>query len=232
MKTAGLVGGIGPESTIEYYRFLVAGFQARVPGNHYPPVVINSIDMTAMLDFAGRGDFQGLADFLTPEVERLAAAGARFAAFASNTPHVVFDEVRRRASIPLVSIVEAACDATAEAGYKRVGLFGTRFTMQGTFYPTVFARRGIEVLTPGDDERAYIHERYMGELLKGVLKPETRDRLVSIATVLRDRDGIDALILGGTELPLILRGVEVPGLPFLDTTSIHVARLLNAMLED
>ncbi len=231
MKTAGLVGGIGPESTIEYYRFLVAGFQARVPENHYPPVVINSIDMTTMLDFAGRGDFAGLADFLTPEVERLASAGAAFAAFASNTPHVVFDEVRRRTSIPLVSIVEATCDAAADAGYTRVGLFGTRFTMQGTFYPTVFERRGIEIRTPGDEERAYIHDRYMGELLKGVLKPETRERMVSIAMALRDREHIEALVLGGTELPLILRGVEVPDLPFLDTTSIHVARILSAMLD-
>lgn len=231
MKTAGLVGGIGPESTIEYYRFVVARFQARVPGNHYPPLVINSIDMTTMLDLVGSRQFDALVGFLLPEVERLARAGAAFAAFASNTPHVVFDEVRKRAPIPLLSIVEAACDATAAAGYRRVGLFGTRFTMQGTFYPEVFEARGIRVAVPSPAEQEYIHDKYMTELLRGVLLPETRTRLIEIATALREREAVEALILGGTELPLILRGVSIPGLPLLDTTSIHVERIVSAMLE-
>lgn len=231
MKTAGLVGGIGPESTIEYYRFVVARFQARVPGNHYPPIVINSIDMTTMLDFVGARQLDALVDYLVPEVERLARAGAAFAAFASNTPHVVFDEIRERSPIPLISIVESTCDEAAARGYKRVGLFGTRFTMQGTFYPKVFDARGITLATPPLAEQEYIHDKYMNELLRGVLLAETRTRLVEIASDLRARENVEALILGGTELPLILRGVAIPGLPLLDTTSIHVERIVSAMLE-
>ncbi|HEX8852776.1 MAG TPA: amino acid racemase [Pyrinomonadaceae bacterium] len=232
MKMLGIVGGIAPESTVEYYRAIVALYRARQADGSYPPVVINSIDMKKMLDFIAAGRFAEVTEYLLEEEGRLARAGAEFALLASNTPHVVFKRLQSRSPVPLVSIVESACEAAEAQGLKRVGLFGTRFTMQGSFYPEVFARRGIALVVPEAGEQDYIHDKYMSELVNGVFLPETRAGLLSIAVRLREREGIEGLILGGTELPLILHEGSAEGrLPFLDTARIHaqaaVARMLS-----
>ena len=163
---------------------------------------------------------------MAEEIERLARAGADFGALASNTPHIVFDELRRRSPIPLISIVESTCNAAQVLGLKRVGLFGTRFTMLGRFYPDVFARSGLTVVVPEEDEQTYIHEKYMKELLNNIFLPETRQGLLAIVDRMKAADNIEGLILGGTELPLVLRDVEHEGIPFLDTTRIHVERIV------
>lgn len=230
MKTAGLIGGIGPESTIEYYRFLIDGWRARAGEGRDPSILINSVDLPRLIGMMQKGDHAGVVEYLAPEIERLARGGAAFAALASNTPHIVFDDLRRRSSIPMISIVEAARDAAIDLGLKRLGLFGTRFTMQATFYPEVFAARGLSVAVPDPDDQAYIHDKYMSELLKGLILPETRDGLIAIARRLRERHGVEGIILGGTELPLILRDAPGVGVPWLDTTRIHVDRILAAML--
>ena len=161
--------------------------------------------------------------------ERLARAGADFGALAANTPHIVFDQLRARSPIPLISIVEATCDRARELGLKRVTLFGTRFTMQAGFYPEVFAGSGIDLVIPGQADQDYIHEKYMDELLQNIFLPETRQGLLAIVDRMKARDGIDGLILGGTELPLILRGAE-SDIPFLDTTRIHVDRIVEELI--
>jgi hypothetical protein len=146
VKTLGIIGGIAPESTVEYYRGLVAAYRERVRDGSYPSIVIDSIDLKKMLDLIGAGALEEVTDYLAAELGRLARAGASLALLASNTPHVVFDELRRRSAVPLVSIVEAACGEAKALGLRRVGLFGTRFTMQGRFYPDVFSREGIELV--------------------------------------------------------------------------------------
>lgn len=225
-----MIGGIGPESTLEYYRFLIAEYRARVPDGSYPPILINSIDLTRLLTLIAASDLEAVVEYLATEVTKLARAGADFAVLASNTPHIVFDEIRRRSPIPMLSIVEATCEAARALALQRVGLFGTRFTMQGQFYRHVFSRHAIEVVVPEPDDQAYIHEKYMGELVKGLVLPETRDGLLAIARRLRERERVEAIILGGTELPLILRDAPNPGIPFLDTTTIHVKRIVAEML--
>jgi aspartate racemase len=169
-------------------------------------------------------------NYLVAEIERLARAGVDFGALASNTPHLVFDELRRRSPIPLISIVESACDAARALGLQRVGLFGTRFTMQARFYPDVFAKAGITILVPPEDEQAYIHEKYMKELLNNIFLPETRQRLLAIVERMKAEDNVEALILGGTELPLILRDTEYHGIPVLDTTKTHVERIVAELV--
>jgi aspartate racemase len=222
MKTIGMVGGIGPESTIDYYRLLIAAYRELRPDGSYPAIVVNSVDLKTVLDFVGAGQRARLAEFLGGAVDALARAGAEVGFLASNTPHLVFDEVARRSPIPLVSIVESARDRATALGLNRVGLFGTRFTMQASFYADAFAQAGMEVVTPQPEEQDYIHERYLGELVAGILLPETRAGLLAIAERMKTRDGIEALILGGTELPLILRGGNDIGIPLLDTAQIHV----------
>jgi aspartate racemase len=231
MKIAGIVGGIAPESTIEYYRLIVQEYRARKPDGGYPRVIINSIDLTKMIGMISAGDLPGVTEYLASEVERLERAGADFGVLASNTPHVVFNEVRRRTRIPLISIVDAARDQAKRLGLSRLGLFGTRFTMQGRFYPDVFEQAGITLVAPKSDEQEYIHEKYFSELVNAVFLPETRERLLSIAERMRTQDDIQGVILAGTELPLILREVDRRGMAFLDTTRIHVEKIVQALLD-
>jgi aspartate racemase len=229
MKTLGLVGGTGPESTIEYYRLLVAKYREQADGNS-PPLVINTVNLKNMIEWMTAGELAKVTDYLSDAIDKLRLAGADLAALTANTPHIVFDELQARSALPLISIVEAACDKVQELNLKTVALFGTRFTMQAPFYPTVFSRSDVKLVLPNDEEQHYIHEIYMGELLKDVFRPETRARLLAIADEMRERDQIEAVILGGTELPLVLRDEQHNGMPLLDTTRIHVERLVTEML--
>jgi aspartate racemase len=230
MKTVGIVGGIAPESTVEYYRLLIASYREKKRDGSYPRILINSIDMKKMLDLIAAKELAEMTEYLLGEVRKLARAGADFGLLASNTPHLVFEDLRRQSPIPLLSIVEAACEAAQALKLKKVGLFGTRFTMQGGFYPEVFTKQGIEIILPTLDDQNYIHEKYMGELVNGVFLDETRERLLLIVERLKAKDGIQGLILGGTELPLILREEFARKVPFLDTTKIHVERAVALML--
>jgi len=230
MKTVGLIGGTGPESTIEYYRYIIDGYRERQPDGSYPSIIINSVDLNRLITWINAGELRAIADYLAGEIERLARAGADFAALAANTPHIVFDQLRERVSLPLVSIVEAACDKVQALGLERPGLFGTRFTMQGRFYPDVFSRSGVPLIMPNEEEQAFIHEKYFGELLKNIFTPETRAQLLEIVDRMKQRDEIDGLILAGTELPLLLRDAEHNGIPLLDTTRIHVEKIVARLL--
>ncbi len=226
MKTIGVIGGIGPESTIEYYRQLIADYRARARDGSYPLIVINSVNLKVLLDLFEVSDLVRVTEYMVREIHKLAAAGAEVGLLAANTPHIVFDEIQRQSPIPLVSIVEATREAAKAAGLKRLGLFGTRFTMQANFYPTVFSAANIELVVPNAKDQDYIHEKYFSELVKGAILSETRDGLLAIVNRLKVQERIDGLILGGTELPLILGDVTGQGIPFLDTTKIHVHAVL------
>ena len=228
MKILGVIGGIAPGSTIEYYRLLVEGWRQRMPG--YPPVLINSIDLDRMLGMVSSGAFEALTEYLSDEIQRLSRAGANLALLASNTPHIVFDRLSERSPIPLISIVDATCSAVRARGLKRPGLIGTRFTMRGSFYREVFSRFSISLITPSEGDQAFIHAKYIGELANGVFLTETRDRMLHVAARMRKELGMDGLILGGTELPLLLRADSLDGMPLLDTARIHVDDALARMM--
>ncbi|MBA3650735.1 MAG: amino acid racemase [Chthoniobacterales bacterium] len=230
MKTLGIVGGIGPESTIEYYRFILEGYRARVPDGSAPHLLIDSLDVSRAIALLDADDLAGLTNYLSAAIDRLARAGAEIALMAANTPHLVFDAVQQRSPIPLLSIVEAACDHSRGLGLKRLGLLGTGFTMRARFYPDVFARAGIDLVTPRADEQAIIHDKYIHELLKNQFLPETRRAFIGIIERMRADDDIAAVILAGTELPLLLRGAEPEGMRFLDTTLIHVKAAVAAIV--
>ena len=215
MKTVGIIGGVGPESTIEYYRFIIDAYREKKADDSYPSIIINSVDVNKYVSLATANQFDKFAADLSIEIERLARAGADFGVIAANTPHIVFDQLQHRATIPLLSIVEATREKAQSLGLKRIGLFGTRFTMTGGFYQKVFADAGLEIITPSEAEQNYIHEKYIGELLKNIFAEETRAGLLAIVADMRERAQIDALILGGTELPLILRESQQSEVPFL-----------------
>ena len=230
MKTLGLIGGTGPESTIDYYRLLTAQYREKADGAS-PHVIINSVYLQRMIAWMGANELDKVTDYLVSQFEILEKAGVDFAALTANTPHIVFDELKSRVNLPLISIVEAACERAQALGFKSVGLFGTRYTMQAPFYPKVFSRTDIRLVTPNAEEQDYIHEKYFGELLKDTFLPETRAKFLNIADEMKTRDGVEAIILGGTEIPLLLRTEEHNGIQLLDTTRIHVDRLIEEMLK-
>jgi aspartate racemase len=230
MKTLGIIGGLGPESTIDYYGRIIALYRERTGDGSYPQFIINSINMKKGLDFMEANNLAGMADYLLEELGKLARAGATFGLISANTPHIVFDEVALKSPISLISIVEATCAAAQARKLKRLALFGTRYTMQATFYPKVFSREGIELFVPGPEDQTYIHDKYLNELVSGRFLPETRAGLLAIVDRMKEKHDIDGVILAGTELPLILRDREHTGIPFLDTTQIHCEAAVTEML--
>jgi aspartate racemase len=227
MATVGIVGGLGPESTIDYYRRILEAWGRDDPATA-PSIVIDSLDVQRALHLVAR-DLPALTEYLLASLRRLAGANADFAAMTANTAHIVFDDLAARTPIPLVSIVEVCAQEAQQRGLRRLALLGTRFTMEATFYPTVCARFGISVVTPEDADRNWVHERYVGELLKGEFRDETRKEFVSLADRLRKDEGIDGVVLGGTELPLLLSSPEIAGVPALDTTALHVAAIVKRL---
>ena len=230
MKTLGIIGGIAPESTIEYYRLIIESYRAQNPDGNYPPLIINSINLKKMIELIEANKLAEITEYLLSELQKLARAGADIGLLASNTPHIVFDDLQHKSPIPLISIVQATCQTAQAMGLKKVGLLGTRFTMQGRFYPEVFSSRGIELVVPDINDQEYIHDKYMNELINGIFLDETRQGLLAIAERMKEKTGIQGVILGGTELPLILRDVNDLGIPLFDTTRIHVEQAVAQML--
>ena len=227
MATVGIVGGLGPESTIDYYRRILEGWKQQDPSST-PSIVIDSLDVQRGLRLVEH-DRPALVDYLLGSLRRLAGAGADFAAMAANTPHVVFDDLAARSPVPLVSIVEACAEEGRRRRLKRLGLLGTRFTMEGSFYPDVCARYGIAVVAPNAQERLWLHDRYVGQMLNGDFRDDTRQGVIALVGRLRDDEHIDGVILGGTELTILLPAPVVANLPALDTTALHVAAIVKRL---
>jgi aspartate racemase len=227
MAAVGIVGGLGPEATVDYYRRILAAWELEYPSSA-PSIVIDSLDAQRALKLVA-ADRQAFSDYLFASLQRLAGAGVDFAVLSANTAHIVFDDLSVRSPVPILSIVETCAAAAQRHGLKRVALLGTRFTMEATFYPEVCARNGVEVVIPTADERAWVHERYVGELLDGDFRENTRQAFISLVDRLRRDEGIEGVILGGTELPLLLRNTSIAGVPVLDTTGLHVAAIVQRL---
>ena len=230
MKTLGLIGGLGPESTIDYYQRIIALYRERTGDGHYPEFIVVSVDLRKGLDFMDANELSGMADYLLEAIGKLARAGAHFGIISANTPHIVFDDVATKSPIPLISIVEATCAAAKARKLQRLALFGTRYTMQASFYPKVLSHEGIDLLLPEPDDQNYIHDKYFSELVPGKFLPETRAGLLAVVDRMKAQSGIDGVILAGTELPLILRQPDHNDITFLDTTKIHVEAAIDEML--
>jgi aspartate racemase len=230
IKRIGLIGGIGPESTVDYYKGIINSFQTGYPDLGYPEIIIYSANLSELMEILEKKDRDRLVEWLSEKVAALQRAGAEFAAIGSNTPHAVFHQVRARSPIPMLSIVEETCRAAHSKKLKKPGLMGTRFTMESDFFQKPFAEKGIEVIVPEEKDQALIHKRLFSEIELGIIKESTRKELLTIVKKMVDRDSIDSLILGCTELPLILNKDEF-GIPFLNTTAIHVESIVNYCLE-
>lgn len=227
MKKIGLVGGIGPESTLDYYERIISAFRTDDAEPDYPEIILYSANLSELMAIMQTGDMARLSDWLVEKIQALHRAGADFAAIGSNTPHVVFEEVAARSPIPLVSIVEATRQKAARLGLKKLGLMGTQFTMQSDFYQRAFAIGGMSVIVPDAESQRLIQHRLETEIELGVLKDSTREELLAIARRMIEQDSAEGVILGCTELPLILTQDAYSGIPFLNTTAIHVESIIE-----
>jgi len=229
MKKLGLIGGTGPESTVIYYRELTSGVQRRLNRDEFPPLSIESLSVFEVLRFCERRDYDGLAAYLADGIRNLAAAGAELAAFTGITPHIVFDEVAKRSPIPLVSMVETACQYAIQKQYHKIALLGTLPTMQGDFVQKPFRAAGIAVITPNEAERNLIGRKIETELEYGIVKAETRMEFEKIARRLIAEENAEAIVLGCTELPLVFGEMPLP-VDKMDVMRIHIDALISEIV--
>lgn len=228
MKKLGLIGGTGPESTLLYYRKFVYEANKRTGDTFFPSLTIESINVYDVLALCSQKNYNELTRYLSRAVNNLAAAGAEVVALTGNTPHIVFNELQSCAPVPLVSIIDATCEEVKAQGLKKVGLLGTRFTMEADFFKRPFTEAGIEIVTPHAAEKNFIADKIHDELERGIIEPETRDRFISVIQRMYQKDGIEAIILGCTELPLLFAGTALP-VKALDTVDIHIESLFSAL---
>lgn len=229
-RVLGIVGGTGPESTIDYYRSLIATWRRRRPDGSYPRVIINSIEASRVFENLATAGFDEVGRDLGAAVAALEAAGCQRALLASNASHLAFERIDPTPAIAMIHIVDAAREAALRAGYRRVGLIGTRFVMESDLYPARLGPAGIDVVLPTPDERELVHGIYFGELVAGVIRAESRDALTKVVAAMRERDQIDAIVLGGTELALILIDPVCAGVPVLNTAQVHVDAAVDWLL--
>jgi len=226
-RTLGIVGGVGPEATADYYRRLIARWRERGPAGTYPSILLDSLNSKSALDALLEGDLEPTVRLFDASVARLAGGGAQLGLIASVTMHLAYDRIAAAAPIPMLSVLDALVTAARTGGIRRPGVLATRPTTEGTFFARPFAAAGIELVRPEEADRAYVHEIYFGELVKGRFTDETRARLVAVIERMKTRDEIDAIILGGTELPLVLGEPTYAGVPVLDATGVHVEAAID-----
>lgn len=229
MKRIGIVGGLGPESTIDMYRIITRTYLEKTHGQ-YPEVIIYCLNLKNFPCLGLSTGLHDIAEWLLKAVHALQSAGADFALIAANTPHIVFNRIEKLVSIPLLSIVETTCQVAKEKGIKRTGLLGTLTTMNASYYQEVFTRSNIEIVVPNDAEKEYIHDKLVTELVNNQIVEQTRQDFLAIIKRMIDEESIDGLILGCTEIPLLLAQDEF-GIPFLNTTMIHAKAAVEYSLQ-
>lgn len=226
MKTIGIVGGIGPESTLDYYRGIIDACKPDYAREGYPEILISSMNLKQLVAQAECGDWNGIARDIAARFEHLRAGGAVFGAIASNTPHRVFDAIQAATALPLISIVSETARSITDRNLTRICLLGTGFTMRSAYYQQELSRYGIETAVPAEDEISWIQEKLFTEIELGIIRDDTRSGLVTIMRRIAEEHGTQGVILGCTELPLILRPEDVPG-AYINTTRIHIDAIVR-----
>ena len=226
MKKIGLVGGTGPESTIMYYKELNSKIDEATGGKNMPELSIESVNFRRARELVSSEQHKELADYLSEKVNSLDESGAEIIALTAVTMHIVFDEIENNTKVSLVSIPKTICNEVMEKGYKKVGLLGTIFTMEQDFMKKDLRQAGIDVIVPDKSDRELIAKRIYEELEFGIVKESTLQEFNEIIKKLQDMYEIEAVVLGCTELPLILNDANC-SLPCLDSVAIHIKKLVE-----
>lgn len=226
MVKIGMIGGFGPESTLDYYRLLIETYRNEVGDGSNPEIVIYSMDVNKLITMIESKQWDATIEWLVDGLRVLDKSGADFGFISANTPHIVFDRIKELSPIPLLSIVEETFKVVEKLGIRKIGLIGTLFTMESDFYQKVFGKNDIQIIVPNQEEQQYIHHKLMTEIEFGNFLDETREGLLNIIKKMKDESSIEGLILGCTEFPLILTRDEF-GIPFFNTSKIHVDSIIR-----
>ncbi len=229
MKTIGIIGGLGPASTVEYYQWLNEGVNKALGGNNAAQIIISSVNGENIGKFRRTNDPEGEGKFFATEAKRLEQAGADFILIASNTSHKNAPYAQKAVSIPLIHLADATVEHVLSQGVKDVGFLGTSTTIDGDFYLPKFKDADINIIKPDDDAKAFMDDVIYGDLTKGIVKYEANAEFINVIGRLKDA-GAKAIILGCTELTLL--DLDSVDLPIFDTVKIHVDKALKLALED
>lgn len=232
MQKVGIVGGMGPESTVDYYQSIVSKFQERIGSKEdLPELFINSINMYKMFKFIVNERIEELINYLTDAVKNLENIGADFVVMSANTPHIVFEQVQQKVKVPMISIVKETYTRANELGLQKIGLLGTKFTMESDFFKKPFISNQKEIIVPNQLEQEYIHKKIVEELENGIVNNETKKEFLNIIIQMINRDDIQGVILGCTELPMLIKQDDL-NIPQLNTTEIHVNKIVDTIFMD
>jgi aspartate racemase len=224
-KTIGILGGMSPESTVAYYEYITRTYTQRYGDYGYPEILIHSVSFQPYVDWPNQDRWDLVAQGLSQAAQRLEAAGADFILIATNTMHLVFDQVQATVGVPMLSLLDATGTAIQMSGIQTVGLLGTKVTMEKPFYQEALSRQGISVLVPGAGEREFVNRVIYDELVAGQILDASRQGFVKAVQALAAR-GAQGVVLGCTEIPLLIGEADV-GLPLFDTTTIHAEAALQ-----
>lgn len=230
MKKIGLVGGTGPESTVMYYKQLNSEIDRLTNEKAMPDIAIESVDFRRAWDYVVTEKYDALTDYISEKVESLVSGGAEVVSLTAVTMHMVYDEVSEKTGAKLVSIPKAVCEEIVSKGINKVGLLGTLLTMEEDYMKKDLRESGVEVFVPNEEERALVGKRIYEELEKGIVKESTLKELTGIINRMKEENGIEGVILGCTELPLILNSDNCPVICF-DSVEIHLKKLVSLAME-
>jgi aspartate racemase len=224
-KRIGILGGMSPESTVAYYEYITRTYTERFGDYGYPEVLIYSVSFQQYVDWPNQDRWDLVAQGLSQAAQKLVAAGADLILIATNTMHLVFDEVQACVEVPMLSLLDATAEAILARDCHTVGLLGTRFAMEKGFYQDALARQGISTLVPGAGDREYVHRVIYDELVAGQFRDSSRNGYIAVIQKLV-KQGAEGIILGCTEIPLLINEASA-GIPLFDTTQIHAEAALN-----
>jgi aspartate racemase len=230
VKTLGLIGGMTWLSTADYYRLINQAVNERAGGRHSARLILYSVDFAEFVPSIDELGWRDIATRLAAIARALQTAGADALILCANTPHKVADDVRAAITIPLIHIAEVTARTVRAERLRKVALLGTRFTMEESFFCDALAAVDIESMVPEKGDRDFIHESIFGELGKGILNPATKARYVEIIDALARR-GAEGVILGCTEIPLIVKPEDV-SIPVFDTTQLHAGAAVDFALAE
>ena len=231
MKKIGLVGGTGPESTLMYYKELNSRIDKLTGGKAMPDIAIESVNFRRAWEYVTTADYEKLSDYLAEKVNSLYNGGAEIISLTAATMHIVMDELAAKTKAELISIPKIISDEVVSLGMKKVGLLGTIFTMEQDYMKKDLMDAGVEVYIPEKEDRELVAKRIYEELEVGVVKESTLQEFVDIINKMKKDNGIEAVILGCTELPLLLNSENTP-LPCLDSVEIHIRKLIELAMSE
>ena len=225
MKTVGIIGGLSPESTIKYYQWLNQGVNEKLGGHHNAKILLHSLDFGEFVKLKSQGDWDSQAQLLVQAALSLEKAGADFIILATNTMHKMADEIEVALHIPFLHLADATADEICSQNLKKIGLLGTKFTMEMTFYKERLQKKGLEVLVPNAEGRDIVNTIIYDELCHGVVKPASKQAYQAQIKYL-EQQGVEAIILGCTEITMLVDSKDAT-VPLFDTTRIHVNKSLE-----